>query len=299
IYCWIERLQQQRQAHEDQRLLYVAATRARKRLHWLACMSTTSGELDPPRENSLLYRLWPAVEDECRRALAEDAAPAADGALSSMSATYDQSLRRLPSGWTLPIAPPSLEWHGDAPSTIEPAIEFSWAGETTRRIGVVVHRWLQRIAEDALQGWTTERINAIAPHIERELAGTGISGDELRLARARVTQALTGALTDPRARWLLASHRDARTEQRLTLVTSAGLKRIVLDRTFVDEKGARWIVDYKTGIHEGADAEAFLNREHQRYRQQLESYAAAFEGPSQLGLYFPLVPGWREWLRGS
>ncbi|MGH6611585.1 MAG: UvrD-helicase domain-containing protein, partial [Burkholderiaceae bacterium] len=55
IYCWIERLQQQRQAHEDQRLLYVAATRARKGLHWLACMSTTNGELDPPRENSLLY----------------------------------------------------------------------------------------------------------------------------------------------------------------------------------------------------------------------------------------------------
>ncbi len=73
IYCWIERLQQQRQMHEDERLLYVAATRARKQLHWLACVPSAEGDLFAPRENSLLQRLWPAVEDECRRALSERA----------------------------------------------------------------------------------------------------------------------------------------------------------------------------------------------------------------------------------
>ena len=71
IYCWIERLQQQRQMHEDERLLYVAATRARKQLQWLACLPSADGDLFAPRENSLLQRLWPAVEDECRRALSE------------------------------------------------------------------------------------------------------------------------------------------------------------------------------------------------------------------------------------
>jgi len=296
IYCWIERLQQQRQAHEDGRLLYVAATRARKQLHWLACIPIIDGDVTAPRENSLLQRLWPAVEDECRRALTERAIDASgDVASAPLTATYDQSLRRLPVGWTLPIAPPAVDWHDDALSAAEPAVEFSWAGENARRIGMVVHRWLQRIADDALRGWNAEKVRAIAPHFERELAAAGISGGELKAARSRVAQALTSTLSDPRARWLLGPHKDARSELRLTVRSGSGTRRRVLDRTFVDENGARWIIDYKTGTHEGADVEGFLDRERLRYAGQLELYAQALGGAAQLGLYFPLLNGWREW----
>ena len=297
IYCWIERLQHQRQMHEDERLLYVAATRARRKLHWLACVATEGGELAPPREHSLLHRLWPAIEDHCRRALEESAAmPAHDGSPPSPM-IVDQSLRRLPTDWTPPAAPRSFDWQPESPPAAE-SIEFSWAGETARRIGVVVHRWLQQMAEDALQGWDAQRVHTIEPHVERELAAAGITGEELKLARGRVVQALNTALSDPRASWLLGPHDEARSEQRLTVRTDTGLKRIVLDRTFV-ENGARWIIDYKTGVHEGADTATFLDREQQRYRQQLEGYAAAYEGCAQLGLYFPLIPGWREWSSGQ
>ena len=51
--------------------------------------------------------------------------------------------------------------------------------------------------------------------------------------------------------------------------------------------------------HGGADLDGFLDREQQRYRAQLEGYALAFSrlqaNPIRLGLYFPLVQGWREW----
>jgi ATP-dependent exoDNAse (exonuclease V) beta subunit len=70
---------------------------------------------------------------------------------------------------------------------------------------------------------------------------------------------------------------------------------MVLDRTFVDEGGVRWIIDYKSGTHEGADVEGFLNRERLRYAGQLELYAQALGGAAKLGLYFPLLNGWREW----
>jgi ATP-dependent helicase/nuclease subunit A len=55
-------------------------------------------------------------------------------------------------------------------------------------------------------------------------------------------------------------------------------------------------VDYKTSRHEGADVEAFLDRERERYAPQLGAYARLVgrERP-RLGLYFPLVAGWREW----
>jgi ATP-dependent helicase/nuclease subunit A len=76
-----------------------------------------------------------------------------------------------------------------------------------------------------------------------------------------------------------------------------------LDRSFVDQ-GVRWIIDYKTASHEGADRAHFLDEEQARYRDQLEAYArlvqqwdraAGRELPIRLGLYFPLMQGWRSW----
>jgi hypothetical protein len=61
----------------------------------------------------------------------------------------------------------------------------------------------------------------------------------------------------------------------------------------------RWIVDYKTSSHEGAGLDAFLDNERERYRPQLERYASLVRAlgpePIRLGLYFPVLSGWREW----
>ena len=80
---------------------------------------------------------------------------------------------------------------------------------------------------------------------------------------------------------------------------AGGLTNVVIDRSFVDADGVRWIVDYKSGRHEGGDTEAFLDREQQRYREQLERYgrlmSAMDSRPIHLGLYFPALGGWREW----
>jgi hypothetical protein len=73
----------------------------------------------------------------------------------------------------------------------------------------------------------------------------------------------------------------------------------VFDRSFIDELGTRWVIDYKTSRHAGGGVEEFLRREVERYRPQLERYAllARKLGPEpvRVGLYFPLMPAWREW----
>jgi ATP-dependent helicase/nuclease subunit A len=82
-------------------------------------------------------------------------------------------------------------------------------------------------------------------------------------------------------------------------VLGGDLVKVAVDRTFVDEHGTRWIIDYKTGVHEGGDVDEFLDRERERYQVQLERYGelmrAIKPGPIRLGLYFPLLRGWREW----
>jgi ATP-dependent exoDNAse (exonuclease V) beta subunit len=70
-----------------------------------------------------------------------------------------------------------------------------------------------------------------------------------------------------------------------------------MDRTFTGTDGKRWIVDYKASGHEGTNVDGFLDQEQERYRAQLARYAQALaQGePAMLGLYFPLLAGWREW----
>jgi ATP-dependent exoDNAse (exonuclease V) beta subunit len=176
------------------------------------------------------------------------------------------------------------------------AIEFSWVGETARHVGSVVHRWLQRIAEDGRRGWDKPRIEGMRARLREELAMRGIPDLELDAAAARAADALANALEDERGRWLLGPQNEARNEYRITAVIDGERRNLVIDRTFLDAQGRRHIVDYKTSSHEGADLEGFLDQERERYRAQLERYARAFSGgPARLGLYFPLHSGWRDW----
>ena len=110
---------------------------------------------------------------------------------------------------------------------------------------------------------------------------------------------MSATLADPRGKWLFdPAHAEAASELALGGWDGRAVSHIAVDRTFVAD-GVRWIVDFKTGAHEGADPDAFLDREQERYREQLEQYAAFVRvldpRPIWLGLYYPLVAGWREW----
>jgi ATP-dependent exoDNAse (exonuclease V) beta subunit len=210
----------------------------------------------------------------------------------------DQSLRRLASAWVLPEAPPALAWAAPSETArTQDEVEYSWVGETARHVGSVAHRWLQRIAEDELNGWDAARIAAMHAAFRNELAARGVEETQLAAGSERVATALANALADPRGRWLLGPQRDANNEYRLTAVIDGERRNLVIDRSFTDREGKRWIVDYKTSGHEGTDVDGFLDREQERYREQLARYAQALAHtePAMLGLYFPLLAGWREW----
>lgn len=124
---------------------------------------------------------------------------------------------------------------------------------------------------------------------------------ELEQAVQQVETALARTLKDQRGRWLLDNtHHDSRCEYALTGIIAGKPVNIIIDRTFIDQNGTRWIIDYKTSRHEGGDLDAFLDNEQLRYRNQLENYAGLIskleeDRPIRLGLYFPLLGGWRAW----
>jgi ATP-dependent exoDNAse (exonuclease V) beta subunit len=295
IYAWLRRLDAERAAHEAGRLLYVAATRARRRLHLLgvANLDPRSGAPRAPPANTLLAKLWPAVAGQFGAAAA--AARAQGGERAAAPPAIDQRVRRLAAGWRCPPPSPGAAWTPPADEAhAQDDIEFSWVGETARHVGAVVHRWLQRIADDAASGWDEARIERLRPVIGAALAARDVRAAERDAAVERAVTALARALADPQGRWLLGPHPEAATEYRVTGRIDGAIRRLVVDRLFRDAAGARWVVDYKTSQHEGADVEGFLERERERYSAQLARYGRALGDVDRLGLYFPLLAGWRE-----
>ena len=291
IYTWLQKLDAAKSSLEAARLVYVAATRARSRLHLLGDVRTKDGTVRPPASASLLAKLWRTIAARFESALTvrHAAQPPARAPVLSR-----QVFVRLDSAWRLPEAPVPAAWSAPPDEArLQDDIEFSWAGETARHVGSVVHRWLQRIAEDGLRGWDEKRIEGLGARFANELAMRGISSREIEAACVKVAAALTNAIADERGRWLLGMREGATSELRLRTIREGRLRTLVIDRVFFDN-GTRWIVDYKTSSHEGSGVEAFLAREQERYAPQLGRYAEAL-GSARLGLYFPMLRGWREW----
>ena len=289
IYKYVRGLDRDSDDIEAGRLFYVAATRAKRQLHLMACGKPgEDGAVKAPTRRTLLEKIWWQAQERF------GPAPADAGGKDERTPIVDV-LRRLPADFAAPAAPQAVSWAGAGEARAEPDIEFSWVGETARHVGTVVHRWLQRIAEDELRGWDANKVAGLRNRFAAELARRGVSPDELKASTERVVNALTNAVTDERGRWVLGPHPEARSEYRIRSFAKDRFKTYVMDRVFKDE-GALWIVDHKTSGHEGADVEAFLDRERSRYAAQLDAYAAVLQG-SRLGLYFPLLKGWRQWNR--
>lgn len=300
LYAWLESLEQEKLLQERRRLLYVAATRAERWLHLFGSAQVQEADaglvVRKPAGHTALGLLWPAVAHEFEARLVELGEVAGETAPEPVR---DPPLRRLPASWDAAVLPcaPRIASRAVPRAVADPAVEFDWATETARHVGTVVHRELQRLARDGAQ--SAGDGTRVRERWQHELAELGVPADLRPAAVERVATAVERTLAHDRGQWLLdARHRDAATELALTGRVGNEIVSVVIDRTFIDAAGTRWIVDYKTSRHEGAGLEAFLDSEQERYRPQLERYAALVRAlgsePLRLGLYFPMLSAWRE-----
>ena len=290
---FLKRTDRERDLAERARLLYVATTRARDRLHLIGQISPTATE-PPPR--SLLSFLWPHVRERFGdvEAASHDPDSAADSILPV--------LRRLADGFDRPIMP-AVDEVTPLPTAGLSRPEFEWAGQAALQIGTVVHNALQAMADSAIENWNADKVRDQSSRFRGALRLLGVEDRELESSTQRVIDALCRVLEDATGCWLLQDHREAASELQLTIHTPAGLEHVRLDRTFVADDGTRWIVDFKTSSHEGGARSAFLESEVERYRPQMERYAAAMatidDRPIRVGLYFPLLQAFRDWAPGD
>lgn len=287
-----------RASYEIDRLLYVAATRARKRLHLVGHVSIdeASGQVKTPPSASLLGRLWPCLPTPQPPAQDQQAEPDAVDAPEWQG----EPLRRVATEGLAQLARQSNVSISAGFGTAErgawgdgsehPAWQLEAGYDAA--IGTLAHAWLARIGQDGTHAWPAPALADRLPAMRRQLTRAGIPASQADDAAQAVLETLQATLADERGLWLL-SQSGARREW--PLIDAAG-KVSVIDLALSTEDG--WlIVDYKTGRpHPGESPTAFATRMRQRHGEQLLRYCTqvtALDGRlARAALYFPRAQAW-------
>ncbi len=314
IYAWIGELQGRREDDEAKRLLYVAATRARKELHLLgtATVRRSNQELSPGSSGTLLGIAWTALKADFERARQEEA-PAVDATPQQAEFLFPPAsptirLRRLPADWK----PREYAAARETQEENLEVVERPRGSLAARAFGTVVHALLEDLARlpgiDAagVSPAVLDELRSWRPRALAMLRSAGLPRVEAEPQAAEVVRALQGVLQDAKGRWILGARAGAQTETSWSGWTGSEGAEIVRtlrgDRIFragatpcSAEETHLWIVDYKTARHGTSGLDAFLESEKEKYLHQLEAYAAVMRKvhgesqPLRLALYYPLL----------
>lgn len=289
IYRYIKLQIKQKLKYEMGRLLYVAVTRAKKQLHILFSLKDRD---KTPEANSLLGELWPAIKHKL------EALPsiAINNPMVEIKKT-NRPLKRIALDWKSPVqevtTTEGIAYHKNKAG-------FSLPDDKPRFIGTLMHEILNLFSREGTSFWLDQSITAQIAYLKQQLIRLGLAEADMEHALTILMKGITNILSDERGQWILHHHPEAVSEYPITTQLDGETLSLIIDRTFIDESGTRWIIDYKTTIFTPTDLEAFLNDKQKKHEKQLWQYQQAIKQidprPIQLGLYFPMVPAWRSFM---
>jgi hypothetical protein len=320
LYDWLAMEEKSNDDNELKRLFYVAATRAIRSL-WLYASLGDQGvrddtEPEPPK-GSMLAAIWPAVRGETRILQAP-----ADAAHEDRHAS--RTLHRLPLdyAWRPPIELAAVVSHavkGEVASkrdSVDDPIGDRWQVA----LGTLVHNELKVLGEgprlpeaDECQSYLQRR----APRWRRWAEHQGFTADDGSKIAGEAGRQVALVLADATGRWLLGAAGESECEFACTSVIDGEVHDVVIDRTFVEPDGRRWIVDYKSSVAFSVSSsvpsssglpsatsdrratdtsviDSFVADEVQRYLPQMMRYARVMDRydrrPLSVALYFTSLP---------
>jgi len=331
LFAWLQSLEKKKAEYELDRLLYVAVTRAVKQLILIATLAPSKDKKEgfqlPTASNTLMGCLWKSeainaatigilstlvvpetdeVEDESvtprppHRLLRFDPHQLAI-AQASHSTTKQYFAVEASAHIAAPHQSENQTVVGGANLSVSTMKDDDKDGASAA-IGTVTHALLERIANDGLEAWHPERLTQQHLWLRYQLRTLAVPASKQESAIATIVRAVENTLGDEKGRWILQHWQKAHNEWALMNVdeVTGKLQRHILDRSFVDEQGTRWIIDYKTSQANGAGIEAFIAAKCALYQPQLVRYRQLVQQldsahPIQIALFFPLLPAGKRW----
>ncbi|MCX7115511.1 MAG: UvrD-helicase domain-containing protein [Gammaproteobacteria bacterium] len=276
LYDYLYFLDRQKERYESQRLLYVAMTRAKKRVY-LCDVESKRGQHGFRKMLDGMVFASPASQTSLR--------PIVGWALAQQHTTEGDcwakaqpTLERVPLIRYLEPSVASL-----IPGQEQPLIPtYSFA----KKIGTIAHSWIQWICEHQIQDETQLPWDAI----ERDLTQTGIGDIEKNEALMMLRDQLGRLFQSDIGRWLIYPHAKAHNEYAFTVFEKEKRATYVVDRLFYCDK-MYWIIDFKTGQDARLSETA--------HREQVERYARyltpELDAPIQVGVYYLASGKWVAW----
>ena len=300
-YNYLRALYKQRSTNESIRLIYVACTRAEQKLILTTTVNVDqeTSEIRPPVKGSLLSTIWPACE-----LLFNSADVNPDSEEVESNDELDQTLYRLADDYS-PKQRESIAWEplpqhsAQQPQAteVENELPYDWAGEVAAAVGTVLHDWLSVNSSRVLE-MTLDDTDIAA--LRSSLLNAQVSPQRIEFALERLKRSINHIQEDSGSHFIFADYPEQNNEYSLSAIEDGKVKTYRIDRTFVDLKGVRWVVDYKSTDTQQADLESFADQQiRDRHRTQLEKYASLISQidprPICLAVYFPLLKQLRHW----
>ena len=287
LYKLLRHEQQHKTSMENTRLLYIATTRAKKSLTLLATVQLNSkGKAEPPK-NSLLKRIWREL----------DALPEGEVCLTQLESVTDQNLQSPSvSSVTYPTVTPIKRFSQPIQLTQEEFLSLraqeSTAEEETERdnleppidesaaaIGTLIHNTLEAVVNSGERNINPEKLNNLRRHWRLQLSHHFNNEDDLNAAILFIESSIVNSLSNETDGWIFSADlEDSRTELALSTTSTGYTTNYLVDRSFIDAQGTRWVIDYKTAkCASDKSLDEFISEQRSQHRSQLENYQTLFK----------------------
>ncbi len=311
LYEWLYRERAERKQLENTRLLYIAVTRARRSVRLYATLESTKSDaksdaksdIEPdakaPSRYSLLSRIWEEIKDrdEVERLRVERLPEGAEDREGRPPAG-PTLIRRF----VLPLALTAAQACAvDAQSPVPGAPPASASGRpgppdryaTVQDIeGALIHRCLEAYVRCPDQTRFFDRIEGMRAMWRLEIGRERLDGEEVERSVDFIEKSVRKTVGAPELAWIFDPElEDSQCELKMLRTGNASIERSVIDRTFIDGHGARWIIDYKTARPPpSGGVEDFVQAQRQLHRGQLARYRSLFDGEVRVAILLTALP---------
>ena len=265
VYDFLQARENVRDANEDARVLYVAATRAERKLHLVGVANKNAKDEIKPAVNTPLALLWPAVSQYFEQITLPENTNQIEADISD----FTPQLVRLQHPQMPAILQAEITMNsGTQAFSIKPSSATSLEAD----MGTLAHKYMEMIAKEGLVHWPASRMDACSRSMRFWLLQKGHDKNEVDKQVPVIIAALKQTIISVEGSWILASRASRQTELSITSYIENEAQEHRIDLTFV-ENSVRWIIDYKLGLEV---AETNTNSAAQAHKPQLVRYANLF-----------------------
>lgn len=255
--------------NESNRLLYVAATRAKYSLDIIS-----TNELDPEENpilknnNSFLVKTWHLIKESNLNNIIR--------------------VKNLPMSMNIKTIRTKVNNLKQAKyNNMEIKYDYipDYSLDTLKQIqGKVIHSCIEQMSNQTID------LHEISNKVKLELFEYGI--DNIQEQSDYIISVIEKCKQDDDFNWIMCpSHKYAKNEYVIATLIDHKLVKKIIDRTFVCKNNIRWIIDYKLASPKKESLDEFYKIQEDKYKLQLESYTKLFSHEKRTikaALYFPL-----------